>query len=214
MKIAVIGSGDVGQALTKGLVDAGHSVMIGTRDTSKKDLKWAKKRNKDILQVGSYAEAADFGEMAILAVAWHATENVLAIIRPELSGKIVIDVTNPLLFSDDEAPQLAVGHNMSAGEMVQQTLTDSHVVKTLNTVNYKNMVNPEFKSGTPTMFMCGNNESAKRHVKELLDQLGWKDIQDIGDIEKSRLLEPLCLLWIEYGAANDTWDHAVSILKN
>lgn len=213
MKIAVIGSGEVGQALARGLVDEGHSVMIGTRDTSKKDLKWTKKHDKDKLQVGSFAEAADFGELAILAVAWHATENVLGIIRPELAGKIVIDVTNPLVFSEDEAPQLAVGHNMSAGEMVQQTLTDSHVVKTLNTINYRHMVHPQFKSGTPTMFMCGNNTSAKTHVKELLTSLGWTDIQDVGTIERSRLLEPLCLLWVEYGVVNDTWDHAFSVLR-
>lgn len=214
MKYAVIGSGDVGQALAKGLVDAGHQVMIGTRDTSKKDLKWTKKHDKDKLQVGSFAEAADFGEMAFLAVAWHASENVLGIVRPELSGKIVIDVTNPLLFSEDEGPQLAVGHNMSAGEMVQQTLIDSHVVKTLNTVNYRHMVHPKFKHGTPTMFLCGNNNSAKAKVSELLVELGWSDIQDIGSIEKSRLLEPLCLLWVEYGVLNDTWDHAFSVLRN
>lgn len=212
MKIAIIGSGEVGQALAKGLVQAGHSVMIGTRDTAKSELKWTKK-HKEKLKVGSFAEAADFGEMAILAVAWHAAENVLSIIRPELSGKIVIDVTNPLQFNDNEPPQLAVGHDMSAGEMVQQSLADSHVVKTLNTINFKNMVKPSFKDGTPTMFMCGNNDSAKLHVRELLTELGWSDIQDIGSIEKSRLLEPLCLLWIEYGVANDTWDHAVSILK-
>lgn len=214
MNIAIIGSGDVGQALAKGFVSLGHSVMIGTRDTSKKDLKWTKKHGKDKLQVGSFAEAADFGEMAVLAVAWHAAENVLAIVRPHLSGKIVIDVTNPLLFSDEEGPQLAIGHNMSAGEMVQQALSDSHIVKTLNTINYRNMVKPVFKSGTPTMFMCGNNDSAKNHVRELLIQLGWQDIQDIGTIEKSRLLEPLCLLWVEYGIANDTWDHAISIIKS
>ena len=213
MKIAVIGSGEVGQALARGLVDVGHSVMIGTRDTSKKDLKWTKKHSKEKLQVGSFAEAADFGEMAILAVAWHATENVLGIIRPELSGKIVIDVTNPILFSEDEAPQLAVGHNMSAGEMVQQTLIDSHVVKTLNTINYRHMVQPQFKSGTPTMFLCGNNTSAKKSVREILLSLGWADIQDIGTIERSRLLEPLCLLWVEYGVANETWDHAFSVLR-
>ncbi len=211
MKIAVIGSGDVGQTLAKGLVASGHSVMIGTRDSGKSELKWTKK-HKDRLSVGSFAEAADFGEMAILAVAWHAADNVLSIVRPELSGKIVIDVTNPLIFSDDGPPELAVGHNMSAGEMVQQTLSDSHVVKTLNTINFKNMVHPTFKSGTPIMFMCGNNDSAKNHVRELLIELGWADIQDIGTIEKSRLLEPLCLLWIEYGVLNDTWDHAFSVL--
>jgi predicted dinucleotide-binding enzyme len=213
MKIAVIGSGDVGQALARGLVEIGHSVMIGTRDTQKNELKWAKKQKKEVLSVGSFAEAAGFGDIAILAVAWHATENVLSIIRPQVSGKIVIDVTNPLLFYDDQPPELAIGFAMSAGEMVQQTLADSHVVKTLNSVNYRSMVNPKFSEGTPTMFMCGNNESAKVHVKELLSGLGWKDIQDVGSIEKSRLLEPLCMLWIEYGAANDTWDHAFSVLK-
>ena len=214
MKIAIIGSGDVGQALARGLVEIGHSVMIGTRDTQKKDLHWTKKHDKkDKLSVGSFAEAADFGEIAILAVAWHATENVLAIIRPEVSGKIVIDVTNPLVFYDDQPPELAVGFSMSAGEMVQQTLVDSHVVKTLNTINYRNMVQPTFKQGTPTMFMCGNNESAKNHTKELLGDLGWVDVQDIGAIEKSRLLEPLCLLWVDYGMANETWEHAFSVLK-
>lgn len=213
MKIAIIGSGDVGQTLAKGLVAVGHKVMIGTRDTSKKDLKWTKK-HKDKLQIGSFAEAADFGDIAILAVAWHATENVLAIIRPELSGKIVIDVTNPLVFPDDGAPQLAVGHNMSAGEIVQQTLSDSHIVKTLNTINYRNMINPSFKKGVPVMFMCGNNQSAKAHIGDLLAELGWINIQDVGDIEKSRLLEPLCLLWIEYGVINNTWDHAFSVIES
>lgn len=211
MKIAVIGSGDVGQALARGFVECGHSVMIGTRDTEKKELKWTKK-HKEKLTVGSFAEAADFGEMAVLAVAWHAAENVLSIIRPELSGKIVVDVTNPLVFNEDDAPELVIGHNMSAGEMVQQSLADSHVVKSLNSISHKHMVRPTFKKGVPTMFMCGNNESAKAHVRELLIELGWSDIQDIGKIEKSRLLEPLCLLWVEYGAVNDTWDHAISII--
>lgn len=212
MKIAVIGSGDVGQSLAKGFVTAGHQVMIGTRDVTKKELEWVSK-HKDKLKLGSFAEAADFGELAVLAVAWHATDNVLAIIRPELAGKIVIDVTNPLVFRDDGPPELVFGHSISAGELVQQTLADSHVVKTLNTINHANMAYPSYKQGVPTMFMCGNNQSAKSHVVELLQEIGWQDIQDIGGIEKSRLLEPLCLLWIEYGIANNTWKHAVSFLK-
>ncbi len=211
MKIAIIGSGDVGQSLAKGFIASGHSVMIGTRDTSKKDLKWTKK-HKSRLKVGSFAESADFGEMAVLAVAWNSTENVLSIIRPQLSGKIVIDVTNPLVYDDDDAPELAVGHDISAGELVQQSLADSHVVKTLNIINNKKMVHPKFKKGTPTMFMCGNNSSAKSRVRNYLMELGWIDIHDIGGIDKSRLLEPLALLWIEYGVVNDTWDHGISFL--
>ena len=212
MRVAIIGSGDVGQSLAKGFIANGHSIMIGTRDTDKKELKWTK-RYKNKIKVGSFAEAADFCEMAVLAVAWHAAENVLSIVRPELSGKIVIDVTNPLVFNDNGPPELAIGHNMSAGEMVQQSLSDSHVVKTLNTVSHEHMVRPRYKQGTPTMFLCGNNDSAKAHVRDVLLQFGWLDIQDIGTIEKSRLLEPLCLVWIEFGAINGTWDHAISILR-
>lgn len=212
MNVAVIGSGDVGQALAKALADLGHKVMIGTRNTSKKDLKWTKTTNE--ISVGSFAEAAEFGEMAFLAVAWHAAENVLSIIRPQVSGKIVVDVTNPIIFSDDDAPQLSIGFNISAGELVQQTLADSHVVKALNTIHYKNMYKPNFSNGVPTMFICGNNSAAKSQVEKLLATFGWSDVQDIGGIEKSRLLEPLCMLWIDYGVANDTWMHAFSVVRS
>ena len=212
MKIGIIGSGDVAKSLGEGFVKAGHSDMLGTRDTKKRDLKvWQKSR--DIKRsVGSTTEAASFGEVAIIATAWHATEDVLAQIRPELAGKMVIDVTNPLIFKDDEAPELSIGHSMSGGEIVQHSLPDSHVVKALNIINHQHMVNPKYRNGTPTMFLCGNNKSAKTHCIELLTELGWEDIVDIGEIEKSRLLEPLCLLWIEYGVARDTWDHAFSVL--
>jgi predicted dinucleotide-binding enzyme len=212
MKIGIIGSGDVARAIADGLVHSGHSVMIGTRDTGRAELKSWRKKHDSHKSLGSTTEAASFGEMAILATAWHATEDILAQIRPELAGKVVIDVTNPLVFKDDEAPELSVGHSMSGGEIVQHSLPDSHVVKALNTINHEHMIQPKYKDGTPTMFICGNNQSAKAHTVEMLVDFGWKDIVDIGPIEKSRLLEPLCLLWIEYGAARGTWDHAVSIL--
>ncbi len=213
MKIGIVGSGDVARSLGIGLVEQGHSVMLGTRYPDKKELNaWKKQTGKDGT-TGTTTEAADFGDTVILAIAWHAAENVLAQIRPESAGKIVIDVTNPLQFNDDEPPTLTVGHEISGGELVQQSLPDSHVVKTLNIVNNTHMVKPKYKDGTPTMFMCGNNESAKKHTGELLQELGWEDIVDIGEIEKSRILEPLCLLWIEYGVARDTWDHSISILR-
>lgn len=212
MKIGIVGSGDVARSLGKGFADAGHEVMLGTRYPDKKELDSWKKHTGKKGFVGTTTEAADFGETVILAIAWHAAENVLSQIRPESAGKIVIDVTNPLQFNGDEPPSLTIGHSMSGGELVQQSLPDSHVVKTLNTIGHNHMVQPSFKEGTPTMFLCGNNESAKKHTGELLQELGWADIVDIGEIEKSRLLEPLCLLWIEYGVARDTWDHAISII--
>ncbi len=212
MKIGVVGSGDVGRALGLGFSQQGHEVMIGTRYPDKKELgHWRKAAGKNA-QIGTTTQAADFGEVVILAIAWHAAENVLSQIRPEAAGKIVIDVTNPLQFNGDEPPSLTLGHTISGGEMVQQSLPDSHIVKTLNTIGHANMVQPNYKDGVPAMFLCGDNESAKTHTTALLEELGWKDIVDIGDIEKSRLLEPLCLLWVEYGVARDTWNHAISII--
>jgi predicted dinucleotide-binding enzyme len=214
MKIGIIGSGDVARSIGDGLVNAGHQVMIGTRDVKRKELKSWHKKNDKSKSLGSTTEAANFAEVAVLATAWHATEDILSQIRPQLAGKVVIDVTNPLQYNDDEAPELTVGHTMSGGEIVQHSLPDSHVVKTLNIINHAKMVNPKYKSGTPTMFICGNNQSAKAHTVEMLEDFGWKDIVDIGPIEKSRILEPLCLLWIEYGVSRGTWDHSISILAN
>ena len=213
MKIGIVGSGEVAQSLGDGLVAAGHDVMLGTREPTRKTLKkWQKKHAKQ-KYIGTTTEAASFGDSAFIATAWHATEDILAQVRPELAGKIVIDVTNPLIFAEDGTPSLSVGHTMSGGEIVQHSLPDSHVVKTLNIINHAHMAQPKYKTGLPTMFVCGNNESAKNHTAQLLEELGWEDIVDLGPLEKSRLLEPLCLLWIEYGASRDTWDHAVSILQ-
>lgn len=212
MKIGIVGSGDVARSLGLGFIAAGHEVMLGSRDTGKKELvNWSKKNKGGLL--GSTTEAASFGDVVVLAVAWHAAEDVLTQIRPELAGKVVIDVTNPLVFRPDEAPSLAVGHTISGGEIVQQSLPDSHVVKTLNIINHANMVRPAYEEGTPIMFVCGNNLSAKNQVHELLTDLGWNDVLNLGSIEKSRLLEPLCLLWVEYGVARDTWAHAFAVLE-
>lgn len=213
MKVGIIGSGDVGQSLAKGLVNAGHEVMMGTRETSRKELVKLKETIGKKFELGTTTEAAKFGEICILAVAWHAGDDVIAQIRPQLAGKIVIDVTNPLVFNDGSSPELALGHTISGGEMVQQSLPDSHVVKALNTINHQNMVKPQFKSGVPTMFICGNNKSAVSHVSDILKQLGWDDVIDLGGIEKSRLLEPLCLLWVEVGILSGSWDHGFSVLR-
>lgn len=213
MKIGIIGSGDVAQTLGAGLLAAGHSVMIGTRDPKRKTLLSWNKKQKNKAEIGNTTQAAAYGELAILAVAWHATDDVLTMVRPELSGKVVIDVTNPIIFNDDESPRLLVGHTMSGGEIVQQSLPDSHVVKTLNYINHENMVFPQYDSGLPIMFVCGNNDSAKHQVRDLLEDLGWKDMLNIGPIEKSRLLESLSLLWIEYGVSRNTWSHAFAVIE-
>lgn len=212
MKIGIIGSGEVAQSLSAGLVAAGHSVMIGTREPKRKTLMSWKKSHKKNIQIGSTTEAAAYGELAILAIAWHATEDVLTLVRPELAGKVVVDVTNPIIYNEDDSPALSIGHIISGGEIVQQSLPDSHVVKTLNFISHANMAHPHYEKGQPIMFVCGNNDSAKHQVRGLLEDLGWENMLNIGSIEKSRLLESLSLLWIEYGTTRNTWNHAFAVL--
>ena len=213
MKIGVIGDTEAGQSIAAGLVELGHEVMIGSESGSKELKQKLKRLMGSQAKLGTTTEAANFAEVAILAVAWRSSVDVLQQIRPELAGKIVIDITTPLEFEDDGPPTLAFGHDISGGEMVQQSLPDSHVVKTLNFLSHRHVLSPKYHDGQPVMFVCGNNTSARAYVTELLADMGWEDVTDIGGIEKSRLLEPLCALWIEYGLAHDTWDHAFAVLK-
>jgi predicted dinucleotide-binding enzyme len=187
--------------------------MIGSRHPEKEDLKiWQQSVGKHA-SIGNTTDAAKFGEILIVAVNWAGIEEVLHHARPEGAGKVVIDLTDPLEYMGTAEPTLAVGHDMSGGEIVQQLLPDSNVVKTLNIVSHTHMAQPHYFEGTPSMFMCGNNPSAKEAVMNLLKGLGWHDVTDIGDITKSRLLEPLCLLWVAYGKVHGTEDHAFAVLK-
>jgi len=213
MKVGILGSGDVGQALGKGLVDLNNEVMIGSRTPQSDNLLSWKEQSGKLAHSGTTNDAASFGEIVILATNWIAIEDVLRQVRPSLAGKVVIDVTNPLEFSDTTPPRLVIGHTMSGGEMIQQWLPDSHVVKTLNIINYKHMVQPHYDDGVPGMLFCGNNPSAKQSVSDILNVLGWEDLTDLGDISNSRLMEPLCLLWVAFGGAHKTYDHAFSMLR-
>ncbi len=212
MKIGVIGSNEAAQSVAYGLLELGHEVMLGSHTHTEELQSWKKRVKSKSAFIGTSTEAASFAEVAFLATAWRATEDILQQIRPELAAKIVVDITTPLEFEDDGPPTLAFGHDMSGGEIVQQSLPDSHVVKTLNFISHRNILKPKYQTGRPAMFVCGNNASARLYVSELLGQMGWEDVSDIGGIEKSRLLEPLCALWIEYGLAHDTWDHAFAVL--
>ncbi len=213
MKIGIIGSGVVARSFGKGLIGAGHSVMLGSRDPSKKELQEWLSQNSKQGQVGSVKETADYGELTILAVAGHAAAEVLTSVKTELAGKIVIDLTNPLVFGEDGSPGLSIGHTDSGGEIAQRAVPASLVVKTLNIINHEHMIQPKYEQGIPIMFLCGNNDQAKQQVTEFLKELGWQDIIDLGGIEKSRVLEPLCLLWVDYGVIKGTWDHAFAILQ-
>jgi predicted dinucleotide-binding enzyme len=164
-------------------------------------------------RIGTFAEAADFGEVVALATLWSGTPSAIMLAGREcLRGKALIDVTNPLVFHESGPPTLAVGHTDSGGEQVQRLLPESRVVKAFNIVGNPHFYKPDFPGGPPTMFYCGNDADAKKTVAQILVDFGWESA-DIGGIEGARLLEPMCILWVEYGFRNETWDHAFKMLR-
>lgn len=212
-KIAVLGTGDVGQRLATGFLKTGHMVMMGTRDPSKEEVRaWLKEAGPGAA-AGTLAQAAQFGDVVVLATAWEGTENALTLAGKEnLRGKVLVDVTNPL-HHGPEGPSLAVGHTDSGGERVQRWVPGARVVKTLNVVTNAHMVAPDtVQGGPPAMFLCGNDEEAKRTVTQLLGEFGWKDPVDLGGIEGARLMEPLAMLWVAYGMRNNHWTHAFKLV--
>lgn len=213
MKIGILGTGDVGQALGHGLLRLGHEVKMGSREAGgEKARSWAAKMGKGASE-GTFADAAAFGEMAVLATLWSGTENALRQAgEKNLAGKVVIDATNPLVFSPGKPPSLALGHSDSGGEQVQRWLPQSRVVKCFNIVGHAHMVHPDFPGGPPDMFLCGNDTDAKQAVSEICRAFGWPVI-DIGGIEGARLLEPICILWVLYGIQNNSWNHAFKLLR-
>lgn len=222
MKIGIIGSGDVGRRLADGLLDLGHQVKIGTRDTSKTEVvEWIDKHKKkgdnesENASVGGFAEAASFGDdLIVLCTSWNGTSNAIKMADPgNMTGKVVIDTTNPLDFSQGLPPRMAVGVTDSAGEINQRLLPGAKVVKAFNIVGNPHMVHPDFPGGPPTMLICGNDEQAKKMVTEsILTPFGWETV-DIGGLEGARLLEPLAMLWIIHYFRTGTGDHAFKLLK-
>ncbi len=212
MKIGIIGSGMVGQQLGIGFSRIGNKVKIGTRDEAK--LSDWKKNAGDKASVGSNAEAAKFGEIIVLATAWSGTENAISLAGKEnFSGKILIDVTNPLDVSGGMPPKIAVPFNDSGAQHVQKWLPEAKVVKAFNIINAYTMINPKFEEGTPDLFIAGNDKSAKEKVTSLAKQLGWTSIIDLGDLSEAIWLETLTMLWVHYGVKFNTWTHAFKLLK-
>ncbi len=209
MKVAILGSGDVGQALAKAFKSEGHDVQLATRDVKSDKAKAI--RDVQGIQVRPFAEVAEWCELAVLCVLYTALDDVVSQIRDHLKDKVVIDVTNPLDLSAGMPPSLLIGTNDSAGEEVQRKLPQAKVVKALNSVGNGHMYKPSFGEVTPTMFYCGNDKGAKEVVHTILLSFGWQPV-DIGDITGSRELEPLCILWVKYGMATNTWNHAFTML--
>jgi 8-hydroxy-5-deazaflavin:NADPH oxidoreductase len=200
MRIGILGSGLVGQSLARGLTRHGHEVRIGTRKDAVEDL-----------PVGSPTEVVEGADLVFLSVQGTAAVDVAVGVREQLRGKVLVDTTNPLDFSSG-APGLFVGHTDSLGEQVQRAVPDAYVVKAYNTVGNTLFVDPDLPGGPPTMLIGGNSDDAKATVTGLLEETGW-DVVDLGGIEASRWLEPICIAWVLYGSRTGTWDHAFRLLR-
>ncbi len=213
MKVGVIGSGVVGQTLAAGFVKHGHDVEIGTREPAKLK-EWAAKNAG--VRVKSFAEAAAFGDVVVLAVAGQVALEALKLIGPkELRGKTVIDACNPIGGGPPVAGVLSyfVGQNESLMERLQSAYPDAHFVKAFNSVGAGQMVNPDFGGLRPTMFICGNDAGAKKTAAAICNAFGW-DAEDMGPVEAARAIEPLCKLWCIPGIGRGVWSpHAFKLLR-
>ena len=211
MKVGIIGSGVVAKALGSGFLKHGHQVMLGTRDPGKL-ADWAAQNPGS--RIGSFTEAAQFGELVVLAVKGTAAAEALrGAGEANLAAKTVIDTTNPIADAPPTNGVLKFFTNLddSLMERLQRQFPRAHFVKAFNSVGNALMVNPQLNDGVPTMFICGNDEAAKKSVTGILDQLGW-ETADMGRAEAARAIEPLCMLWCIPGLLHNQWRHAFKLL--
>jgi 8-hydroxy-5-deazaflavin:NADPH oxidoreductase len=213
-KVGIIGSGDVGQALANGFLKYGFKVLIGSREPSKLK-EWKLKAGENGL-TGTFAEAAVFGEIVVLATKGTAAKVSIELAGiKNLTGKTVIDATNPIA---DLPPEHGVIRfftdlNRSLMEQLQHEFPEVNFVKAFNSVGNRLMVNPDFKGVKPSMFICGNNSAARKEVAEIVALFGF-EVEDMGYAEAARAIEPLCMLWCIPGILDNKWTNAFKLLKS
>jgi predicted dinucleotide-binding enzyme len=212
-RIGIIGSGIVGETLANGFIKHGYTVTIGTNTPGKRDALRAKTNGQAM--VGTFEDAANFGELVVLATKGSAAEAALeAAGREHLAGKTVIDTCNPIA---DAPPvngvlQYFTSQNESLMERLQHAAPDVRFVKAFSCIGNAFMVDPDFNGQKPTMFICGNDEAAKADVRTILEQFGH-DVADMGTVEAARAIEPLCILWCIPGFRGGGWSHAFRLLR-
>jgi predicted dinucleotide-binding enzyme len=213
MKIGIIGSGVVGQALAKAFAAEKHSTILGTRHPDKNELKDFIKSNPTI-KVDTFEVAASYGEVLVLCVSGDAAEAVIDLAGTKnFSGKVIIDTTNPIAKQPpvNGVLKFFTSLDQSLAEVIQKKIPDALVVKAFNSVGNGLMYKPSFDT-KPTMFICGNDDGAKKTVTEILTAFGW-ETEDMGKIEAARAIEPLCILWCIPGFLQNSWTHAFKLLK-
>lgn len=214
MKIGILGSGMVGQTLAKAFKNEGYEVMLGTRNISKEEVvSFSKNEN---ISAGTFQQTAKFGELLLLATKGNATEEIIKAAGIEnFSGKVVIDATNPI--DEKVAPTNGVLHffttlEESLMEILQRAAPEAKFVKAFNSVGNSLMYKPQFSEGKPSMFICGNDDEAKKTITDILEKFGW-NTEDMGKAEAARAIEPLCILWCIKGFTKNAWTHAFKLLN-
>jgi NADPH-dependent F420 reductase len=190
MKIAVIGTGNVGGALGRRWANAGHEVIFGSRDPEGEKVRALLQSTGSETRATSAREAMASADVILLATPWSEARETLAA-GGDLAGKVIIDATNPFL----PGLALAVGYTSSGGEQVAAWAAGARVVKAFNTTGAGNMLNPDYGGVQPTMFICGDDASAKATVADLTSQIGFEPV-DAGPLSMARVLEPLAALWV------------------
>jgi 8-hydroxy-5-deazaflavin:NADPH oxidoreductase len=226
VKIAILGTGVVGRTLAAGLAAAGHDVVIGTRDPEATLARaepdqmgtppyrdWQEQHADVTLR--AYAEAAAHGEVVVNATAGEGALSVIGLAGPQrLAGRVLVDVSNPLDFSAGFPPTLAIKDTDSLAEAIQRAVPEAKVVKTLNTVTAAVMVDPgSVAGGDHTVFLSGDDAEAKATVAGLLEQLGWRDIVDLGDLSTARGQEMFVPLWLRLMRALGTPQFGVKVVR-
>ena len=215
MKIAVFGTGMVGNTIASKLVSLGHDVKMGSRSASnEKAAAWVKQAGARASQ-GTFTDAASFGEIIFNCTKGDATlDAIRAAGAKALEGKILVDISNPLDFSKGMPPSLFVFGTDSLGEQIQREFPKTRVVKALNTINANVMVDPSRVPGEHATFVSGNDAEAKQKVTEILrGWFGWKQVIDLGDITTARGTEAYLMLWLRLWGALGTPDFNVQIVK-
>ncbi len=216
MKVAVLGTGMVGRTLADALARLGHEVAMGSRSRDNEvATRWAAE-SVGRASHGTFREAAAEAELVFNCTAGAASLDALSAAGAEnLAGKVLVDVANPLDFSQGMPPSLTVSVTDSLGEQIQRAFPETRVVKALNTINRLVMVDPSRAGGNSDVFVCGDDDHAKDQVRELLRGFGWPDesVVDLGDISAARGTEGYLLLWLRLMGALGTADFNIKVVR-
>ncbi len=214
MKTGIIGSGQVGRVLATAFLQEGHEVMLGTRNPAKEEVvKWRQENSKG--KTGNFEQTAGFGELIVLATGGAVTAEAINLAGIErFRNKVVIDATNPIALAapDDGVLKFFTTLEDSLMERIQKQLPEARLVKAFSCVGNAFMYKPDFPGGPPSMFICGNDDAAKKTVTAILTSFGW-ETEDMGKATAARAIEPLCILWCIPGLTKNEWTHAFKLLK-